>query len=505
MFGCIHVPDFPVQAALLCESKTVPTALLDGHESLLKVVACNAAARTAGVSIGMTKLQAEVYGVATRKRVPEHEDSAQAVLLDCAHNFSPRIEVTNPGTIIIDLAGLGRLLGPGKTIAQLILGDLVKRGFQANVSIAANPDTAHYAARGFRGITVIDPCNEARRLSALPVEVLGLEADVLDVLHAWGIQNFKALAALPSIPLTERLGQYGLHLQRLAQGSVMRELVPVDLLASFEESQELEEAVELLEPLAFALNRLLEQLIERLIERSLATDHIEIELALEIHSDRDINAQVSCPTVTTYQRTVKLPVPTQDAKVLLKLAQLDLAAHPPHAPVKKIKIEAIPARVRFAQAGLFQPLAPEPSKLEIAMARIRAEVGEMDSQGRHRVGFPTLLNSHQPDHFQVITNVKHKDSQPSIRLALCRFRPALPARVEVNAEEVPVWIGFSRKKARITHASGPWKIGGEWWDATGEWKREEWDVNLKLDGCIALYRIFRDLVARSWFVEGMYD
>jgi hypothetical protein len=35
--------------------------------------------------------------------------------------------------------------------------------------------------------------------------------------------------------------------------------------------------------------------------------------------------------------------------------------------------------------------------------------------------------------------------------------------------------------------------------------RDEWDVNLKLDGCTALYRIFRDLATRKWFVEGMYD
>ena len=46
MFGCIHVPDFPVQAALLRESKALPAALVDGPESLLKVVACNEAARS---------------------------------------------------------------------------------------------------------------------------------------------------------------------------------------------------------------------------------------------------------------------------------------------------------------------------------------------------------------------------------------------------------------------------------------------------------------------------
>ena len=112
---------------------------------------------------------------------------------------------------------------------------------------------------GFQGITVIDPGDEARRLGTLPVEVLGLEADALETLHAWGIRTFKSLAALPTIPLTERLGQYGLHLQRLAQGAVMRELVPASLPESFQESTELEEPVELLEPLAFVVNRLLDQ------------------------------------------------------------------------------------------------------------------------------------------------------------------------------------------------------------------------------------------------------
>src|ERR1700730_737818 len=124
MFGSIHVPDFAVQASLLRESMALPTALLDGPESLLKVVACNAAARAAGVRVGMTKLQAEVCCVSLRRRVHEQEDVAQAKLIDCAYNFSPRIEDTTPGTIIMDLAGSERLLGTGKTIAQLILGEV---------------------------------------------------------------------------------------------------------------------------------------------------------------------------------------------------------------------------------------------------------------------------------------------------------------------------------------------------------------------------------------------
>ena len=294
-----------------------------------------------------------------------------------------------------------------------------------------------------------------------------------------------------------------------SRGAASRELIPADLQISFEECTELEEPIELLEPLAFVLNRLLENVMLRLRERALATDHIEIDLSLEIHSDHDVRAVAVAETVITrYQRTVKLPVPTQDVKALLKLVQLDLAAHPPHAPVKKIRIAAIPARLRLTQMGLFQPLAPEPAKLEITLARLRAVVGEHDAEGRGRVGFPATLDTHRPDSFQVLPfSEKRKEvcAPLSNRLALRMFRPPVPARVEVSTEEAPVWISFQRRRGRVVHAAGPWRGTSEWWDATNSWLRDEWDIHLNFDGEAALYRIYRDLSTKQWFVQGIYD
>jgi protein ImuB len=508
LFGCIYVPDFPVQAALRLESKAQPVALFDGPDSLLKIVASNKPARRAGVSIGMTKLQAEACGVSLRKRVQEHEDSAQIALLDCAYTFSPRLESTVPGTLVTNLTGTERLLGMGETVGLKMAALCRSTGFEVNIGIAANPDTAICAARGFAGITIIAPGEEGKRLGSLPIRVLEPASEIMDVLDAWGIRTFKHLAVLPSVALTERLGQYGLHLQRLAQGAIERELVPAELPTAFQERTELEETVELLEPLAFILNRLLEQLMDRLVDRSLATDHIELVLSLEVHPDHDVKAATPAASTTAlHERTIKLPVPTQDAKVLLRLLQLDLAAHPPAAPVKAITITAIPARLRLTQTGLFQPLSPEPALLEITMARIRAVVGEQDTAGRSRVGFPTVLDSHRPDCFHVAAQgIQPKTtSQPSSCLALRLFRPALPARVELSAEQAPVWMAFQRRKARVVDASGPWRGGGSWWDATGDWLRDEWDVHINVDGAPGLYRIFRDLRTGQWFVEGMYD
>jgi protein ImuB len=531
LFGSIHAPDFPVQAALCADAEkrvlfsTDAVAVLDGPESLLKVFACNDRARQEGIEIGMTKLQAEACsGVVLIKRVMEQEESAQSALLDCAYGFSPRMESTCPGTVIVDLTGAGRLLGSHQEMGRQLSERAAGCGFTVNVGIAGNPDTALHAARGFAGITVIFEGTEAGRLAGLPLEVLDPSPEMLDTLDNWGIRDLKALAALPSIALTQRLGQTGLHLQRLARGEVRRELVSRETSLLFQAGQELEESVDLLEPLGFLLNHLLEELMDRLLARALATDLVQVDLGLEIHPDRQVRGDqpdeaLSAPA-PVFQRSLKLPVPTQNAKILLKLLQLDLAAHPPPAPVKKIMVEVFPARVQLAQAGLFQPLAPEPAKLEVTMARLRAAVGEKDQVDGARVGFPMVADSHRPDSFQLLPFGMEKTGEeagqgsigeclPAPQLVLRCFRPPLAARVELSSGAIghaaPVAAIFNGMKAPVVQACGPWRSGSSWWDPAGQWQREEWDVALNINGASGIYRIFQDLQSGEWFVEGIYD
>jgi protein ImuB len=524
LFSCIHVPDFSVQASLCTDTsisraeaqtifEKVPVAVLDGPDSLLKVAGCNARARQLGIRAGMTRLQAEACpGIELRRRAAEHEEVAHQALIDCGYDFASRLESTCPGTIIADLTGAERLLGPAARIAEQMAERSAEFGFGANIGIAANPDTALHAARGKSRTTIIAAGEEARRLGSLPVEILGLEPEVLDTLESWGIRDFKSLAALPQVPLSQRLGQYGLHLQRLARGEVRRELVPAPPLQRFQESLELEEAVDLLEPLGFVLNSLLEQLMARLTARSLATDDVCLDLELEVHYDRQLQQDTWLEeSEPVHQCRLKLPVPTQDTKVLLKLLQLDLAERPPWAPVRKVTIEAVPARVRTTQTGLFRRTGPEPAKLEITLARLRALVGETDEEGRGLVGFPVVLDSHRPDSFDVLPTFTPRQHKEKIQknalaplLAMRMFRPPSGARVEVR-KNVPATISFNGTRAKITQASGPWRSGGEWWSTRGAWQREEWDVEVAVSGGKSVYRIFREVQSGEWFVQGMYD
>src|SRR5438105_1285828 len=176
MFACLYVPNFAVEAVMRSESAPLrehPVAVLDGTPPLMRVVAVNARARQAGIEIGMTKLQAEALpGLVLRRRSLLQEATAHAALVDCCCVFSPRIEETADDTILLDIAGLERIFGSPATIARELAQRAAEVGMEANVAAAANIDTAIHAARGFSGVNVIAPGEEAERLGSLPIEVL---------------------------------------------------------------------------------------------------------------------------------------------------------------------------------------------------------------------------------------------------------------------------------------------------------------------------------------------
>ncbi len=555
MFACIFIPDFCVQAILRLEPglRTRAVAVLSGRAPLEKVMGVNERARQAGVEVGTTKVQLEAWeDLVLRARSELQEASAHAALLDCALLFSPEVEDGSPGTVLLDLAGLESLLGPLAKIAG-DLGQRVSRmGLEGNVAVAKNPDAALLGARGFRGVTVIPEGGEAERLGDLRVEVL-LEsfspdaergARWMETFDRWGIHKLRELAALPEVPVSERLGQEGIRLQKLARGASLRKLRGWEPRLIFAESVELEDPIVLLEPLAFLLNRMLELVCARLRERALAVQELRLNLELAGTRSKDCASVARVPRM--FARSLRLPTPMLDTKVFLKLLQLDLQAHPPGAPIVKIHLSAEPARPRAWQSGLFQPVFPEAEKLELTLARIAGIVGE------DRVGSAELLDTHRegaftmrhfapaetaPQKSKARQSAKQKkreimwekdnvwpnggwsgemveeDGQESgasekmsAVMGLRLFRPALAANVTLR-EGKPVRLRcFLREDiaGEIVWVAGPWRSAGDWSEQDG-WSREEWDIAVPCESGLALYRLVQDKLNGKWFVEGMYD
>jgi nucleotidyltransferase/DNA polymerase involved in DNA repair len=321
-----------------------------------------------------------------------HAEGNQALLIECARHFSPRFEEPTANTVLIDLRGLGLLYGSPSEIAAAMLNRV---GLPVDLAIASDPDTAIFAACGFRGLTIIPAGKEGDILAPLPLNLMPGSPETAEILDAWGIRTFGEFAALPPLGIAARLGKEGVR--------------------------------------------------------------------------------------------------------LLKLLQLELDARPPVAPVLKIWLELKPVKPRTDQHNLFLAMAPEPTKLEITLAKLS------NLLGAENVGTPELLNTHRPDAFTMNRfRVVHRANERSLplrpTLALRRYRPTKHAQV-ITRDDRPVHVATLDIQSKVIACAGPWQTSGDWWQPD-PWDRDEWDVALSTG---VLHRLYKDRRTNRWAVEGIYD
>ena len=459
--------------------------------------------------------------------VHSKQEDCKALLVNCAYAFSPLVEETADDTVVLDIEGCELLFGSNREIAKEIARHAATLGLKANVAVAPNPDSAIHAAKCFSGVSIIIPGKEAIRLGDLPLQVLDftlarVEADraaeIVETLELWGIRSFRDFAALPEAGVSERLGPEGVRLQKLARGESNRPLLLSKPAPMFEQSIELDDPIELLEPLSFILARLLNQLCASLQAHGLAANELRLRLKLEDRSE--------------LERAIRLPFPMRDGRVFLKLLLLDIESHPPTCAIAAISIACEQTKSRSIQSGLFQPLAPEPEKLELTLARLSRLVGESN------VGSIELVDTHRPGAFRIKrfsvkreinrrgrrgrsaraavkpsgrNNPQSAIRNPQFLLGFRVFRPPLHAEVEApNGWPARIKSQSARRSIRgkVIRLAGPWRTSGDWW-SEDRWARDEWDVAIAASEAspekATLYRIYRDLRSNSWFVEGVYD
>jgi protein ImuB len=343
--------------------------------------------------------------------------------------------------------------------------------------------------------------------------------DRLDTFRRWGLTTLGDIAALPSMELSERMGQDGLALQQFARGIDRAPLVPDPGVPRFLQSMELEWPIDALEPLSFVFARLLDPLSSALEHADRGAAAVRLDLRLV---DR-----------TAHSRVLQLPAAMRDAKVLRTLLLLDLESHPPSAAVDVVTIEIDPVPGRIVQYSLLEHALPSPETLATLTARLGALVGDT------RCGSPVLLDTWRPDGFEMTRFAPASSSQlpasssqlrigrsdPGPRtpdpgseqrtarseergasnLILRRFRPPIAIRVTVDRGR-PVRVAIDRRGmpgGQVERAAGPWRTSGAWWDPkTAAWDRDEWDAALS-DGSIC--RICYDRIAAGWFLEAILD
>ena len=419
-----------------------------------------------------------------------------AALLSLARDFSPRIERHGDACVVLDVGGLGRLLGDAHGIAAEIARAAGDRGLKIQVAVAPTQVAARLLARrsGGREGTVVVTGDVGEALAPLPLEILhqltGDTSRVFDATRRWGLRRVGEFAALPPDEIAARFGMAGLAMHRLARGIDARPLIPDPGVPRYLQSIELEWPIEQLEPLSFVLARLLEPLSQALERADRAGAAVRLDLRLV---DK-----------TVHTRVLQLPAPMRDARVLRTLLALDLESHPPAAGIDVVTLEVDPAPARIVQYSLLERAVPSPETLATLTARLAALVGE------DRCGMPVLLDSHRPDAFELrrFDPVDPRGGLASTGgadvVCLRRFRPPVAVRVAVNQGR-PAQVAIDRKGmpgGRVEQCAGPWRTSGAWWDGAAHWNRDEWDVALS-DGSVC--RLYHDRDAGRWFLDGVFD
>ncbi|HXR96664.1 MAG TPA: hypothetical protein VN709_02365 [Terriglobales bacterium] len=526
-FIAAWLPVFSLQAAA-GSLPLSPTVVSERDGPLDLVVAANSAARRAEIHPAMSVSQAlgRCATLLVLVRNTEAEAQLAARLLAEADHISPRLQAVGPDLVLLDFAGLERLHGSAAAAAArlaralggtqaatesssggdqgqpsrnaeewLAAGKQIPPSlFTLQTGIAAHPAMALIAAKC--GLGLVAAGGEAAALDRLPVDLLadlneltrafmdaGQVAEVLALLHRWGIQTMGALARLPRAQLAARLGSTGVQLQAIARGEALGILQAAGVAEScLERTIAFDPPSSDLEIIKLAVTQAAGSLAPELEKHDRVIDRCQIGLSLE-----------NDPQPRLYVRAFALP--TRDAAMIAAQLQLALEHQPPSRPVHSLALRCNVVHPRRVQAPLFAAARPDPGKLPKLLARL----GEMF--GPEWVGSPRLVDSHRPGAFapQPFTLPDELEAPavapPVARLALRAFRPP---RVMEGSE------------LRLLRRAGPWRSQGGWWREKGDaqrWAEDEWDAEICLDGESrpAWYRLARDLTTQRYYLLGRYD
>ena len=481
-YAVLLAPEFRLQATLRHEPSRIdqPVALLELQGAKPRVTEMTAAAIAHLVERGMTPTQAMA-------RCPDlhlihgnagHERSAQGAMLQMAEKLSPYFESTGPGIVTVELPP--EQLFFEQTFLEKIVVPLRSLGLDVRVGMAGTPDLALLAAKQAAPVKIVTVAEEF--LAPLSLEALRPGEEMAGVLESWGIRTIGQFAALPSAEVWERLGPKAVELEERATGGRPRPLKLVKPQEFFAEEADLEQPVEMLEPLLFLLRRFLEQITARLNCVYLVAGKLRLRLRFEQGG--------------TYERLFTIPRPTRDVTLLFRMLHTHLENFTSPSPIIGLELAAKPVRPHAEQFSLLDRGLRDPHQFAETLARLQALLGA------EAVGTPELEPSHHPDAYHL--HPYDVDSAPPaggdgdllIGMPWLRFTPPIQARIVLN-EKRPAYLYSAHSTGPILDARGPWHLSGNWWEAR-QWGREEWDI-VTDDG---FYRLLR--TENDWFLDGIY-
>jgi len=480
MLLCVTVPAYRLEIAVQkCARICKPAILLADTLERGHVIDVSPQAKAQGARAGMTLLQAQAAASECSILVHDPVQSAQVWedVLDALDAASPLVDDTAEGTAYLWMHGIW---GTPQSWIAAVHAALCGFDLPFRVGIAENKFTARAAALC---ATICEPGRERALLAPLGIDVLAIEPEVIARLNLLGIATLGDLAKLPHGPFVRRFGTRATHWHRNAQGVDSTPFLPRPHHLHIEARLAGEGAAESEEQIYFALRMLVSRVVEDLCRLGKRAGMLMLCLECENAGVHDIE--------------IRIAQPTSDPTMLFDLVRAKVEGRTFDSPVTGLRLQAANLEDGGTPATLFAGSDPDPSVVDLAIARLEAALSNSPNRARvvaaHRseaaftyerfAGMPAPLP-------HGVSALPASEVPPQMRLLQVR---EIDVCVLKNA---PAFVG-SPPQAVLDFA-GPWRIDETWFENAVV--RDEYDVLLE-DG--TLCRIFRQ--DTRWYMRGAYD
>ena len=258
--------------------------------------------------------------------------------------FSPLVEEASVDEAYLDLSGCEKLFGSPKKTAQLIQKTIKEKlALPCSIGIGSNKLVAKVASKLAKpeGILEVPAGKEEEFLAEFPIDILpGIGGKTKDRLQLLGAKKVKHLLSLGSKILQEHFGKFGLEIYKRAQGLGETELV-VEQVPPKSLGKEITFDRDIFDP------KEKEEWLYLLI--------LKLGIKLREHNlyAQRLTLKFRSPDFTTWSRSIRLPTPSNQDKVLLAYAQKVLERENPSQPLRLLGVsggDLVPIR----QLDLFE-------------------------------------------------------------------------------------------------------------------------------------------------------
>ena len=441
-------------------------AITDGPGNRPVVLACAKAAAQAGVRPGMSVPAARALcaQVVTTPRDPAAEQALRELLGAWAYGFSDQVTLALPDAVAFEVGGSLRLFHGWPQLERQLRSDLDTLGFEATLAVAPRPRVAWVFAGRDEGLAIERDDAVARVLDDLPITQIGLDESAGASLRTMGFLRVRELLAVPRDSLGRRAGKaVPAHLDRL-YGRAPDPLPGWRPPDTFESAIEFDARPTSVEPLLFALRRLINELAAVLHARDGGVQQFGLVL---MHED-----------VPATSVRVGLLRPERDPARLLELARARFERVELPAAISGLAIIAneLPA-FRPTERDLFVQAQHEATEWPLLQERLRARLGD------DAVRMPVERADHRPERATDLVEAPagaiaaYATRSARGSAAATVIRESTPNDMRANAPR-PIWllprpIPLRGSPARIL--SGPERIETGWWDG-GDMRRDYYIV-----------------------------